>query len=190
MKEFKYLGAMLCEGGESSRDVQERVKAGWRKWGEVSAVMNDKRMGMRLKAKVYRLVVQPVLTYGAECWALNKRDEKRLEVTEMNMLRRMLGVTRRDKLRNEEVRERTGMQENIVIVERSKIRWYGHVRKGERDVVRRAMDCPVMGKRQPRRWKDWVEVRMKELGVGSEDVLDRKRWRGIVAADPSGEGRG
>ena len=198
MKEFKYLGAMLCEGGGSSRDVQERVKAGWRKWGEVSAVMNDKRMGMRLKANVYRLVVRPVLTYGAERWALNKRDEKkkRLEVTEMNMLRRMLGVTRRDRLRNEEVRERTGMQENIVkVVERSKMRWYGHVvRKGEKDVVRRAMDCPVMRKRnrgrQPRRWKDWVEARMKELGVGREDALDRKRWRGIVAADPSGEGRG
>ena len=168
---FKYLGAMLCEGGGSSRDVQERVKAGWRKWGEVSAVMNDKRMGMRLKAKVYRLVVQPVLTYGTECWALNKRDEKRLEVTQMNMLRRMLGVTRRDRLRNEEVRERTAMQENIVkVVERSKMRWYGHV-------VRRAMDCPVMGKRnrgrQLRRWKDWVEARMKEL-VWEEKM----RWTG------------
>ena len=64
---------MLFKGGESSRDMQERVKAGWRKWGEISAVMNDKRMGMRLKAKVYQLVVQPVLTYGTECWALNKR---------------------------------------------------------------------------------------------------------------------
>ena len=31
VKEFKYLGAMLCEGRGSSRDVQERVKAGWRK---------------------------------------------------------------------------------------------------------------------------------------------------------------
>ena len=55
----------------------------------------------------------------------------------MSMLRRMLGVTRRDRLRNEEVRKKTGIQENIMkVVERSKIRWYGHVvRKGERDVV-------------------------------------------------------
>ena len=29
VKEFKYLDAMLCGGGGSSRDVQERVKAGW-----------------------------------------------------------------------------------------------------------------------------------------------------------------
>ena len=62
-------------------------------------MMNDKRMGMRLKAKVCQTVVRAVLTYGAQCWALNKRDERRLEVTEMNVLRRMLGVTRRDRQR-------------------------------------------------------------------------------------------
>ena len=31
VKEFKYLGTVLCEGGGSSRDVQGKVKAGWRK---------------------------------------------------------------------------------------------------------------------------------------------------------------
>ena len=41
--------------------------------GEVSAVMKDKRMGMRLKAKVYQTAVHPVLSYGAQCWALNKK---------------------------------------------------------------------------------------------------------------------
>ena len=143
-------GTVLCEGGGSSRDVQERVKAGWRKWGEANAVMKDKRMGMRLKIKVYQTVVRPALTYGAQCWALNKRDERRLEVTEMNMLRVL-----RDRLRNK-VRERTGVQENIVkVVERSKMRWYGHVvRKGERNVVRRAMDWPVMGKRKRKAAKE------------------------------------
>ena len=69
-------------------------------------MMKDKRMRMRLKAKIYQTVVRPVLTYGAQCWALNKRGEGRLEVTEMNMLRRMLGVTRRNRLRNKEARER------------------------------------------------------------------------------------
>ena len=58
---------MLCEGGGSSRDVKERVKAGWRKWGEISAVMKDKRIGMRLKTKAYQTIVRPVLTYGAQC---------------------------------------------------------------------------------------------------------------------------
>ena len=48
------------------------------------------------------------------------------------MLRRMLGVTMRDRLRNKEARERTGVQENTVkVVKRSKMRWYGHVVSGE-----------------------------------------------------------
>ena len=73
MREFKYLGTVLCEGGGSGRDIQERVKAGWRKWGEVSAVMKDKRMGMRLKAKAYQTVVRPVLTYVAQCWGIKQK---------------------------------------------------------------------------------------------------------------------
>ena len=94
------------------------------------------------------------------------------------------------------MRERTGVQENIVkVVERSKMRWYGYVvRKGEKDVVRRAMDYPVMRKRnrgrQPRRWRDEVKTRLKEWGAKRGDALDRKSWRGIVAADSFGEVRG
>ena len=92
------------------------------------------------------------------------------------------------------MRERTEVQENIVkVVERSKMRWYGYVvRKGERDVVRRAMDCPVMGKRNrgAKEMEGWGGNKIEGVGVRREDALYRKRWRGIVAADPSEEGRG
>ena len=51
-------------------------------------------------------------------------------------------------------------------------------RKGERDVVRGAMYCPVMGKRnrgrQPRRWRDGEETRLKEWDVRREEALDKK----------------
>ena len=64
---------------EEAVGTYKRVKSGWRKWGEVSAVMKDKRMAMRLKAKIYQTVVRPVLTYGTQCWALNKemREDQR-----------------------------------------------------------------------------------------------------------------
>ena len=74
------------------------------------------------------------------------------------------------------MKARTGVQENIVeVVKRSRMRWYGHVvRKGERDVVRRAMDCPVIRKRnrgrQPRRWRDGVGKRLKEWCVRRENA--------------------
>ena len=62
---------------------------------------------MRLKAKIYTTMVRPVMTYGSECWGLKEKDERKLNTTEMRMLRMMLGVTLKDRLRNEEVRRRT-----------------------------------------------------------------------------------
>ena len=52
----------------------------------------------------YRLlrvsVIRPAMIYGAETWDTTKRQEKRIEVTEMRMLRWMCGVTRKDNIRN------------------------------------------------------------------------------------------
>ena len=44
------------------------------------------------------------LLYVAEKWVTTKRQETRIEVNEMRMLRWMCGVTRKDKIRNEHTR--------------------------------------------------------------------------------------
>ena len=43
--------------------------------------------------------------YGAETWAVTKAQERKLEVAKMIMLRWMCGLTRRDRVRNERIRE-------------------------------------------------------------------------------------
>ena len=63
VEDLRYLGSVICESGRCEKDVQARVSASWMKWKEVSAVMNDRRMLIRLKAKVYRTVVRPVTIY-------------------------------------------------------------------------------------------------------------------------------
>ena len=103
----------------------------------------------------------------------------------------MLGVTLKDKLRNEEVRRRTTVTTCVVtIVERSKLRWYGHLlRKDEEEVVRKVWEEPIKGKikrgRQLKRWKDGLRERLWKPGLKEQDDQDRKKWRrGIVATDP------
>ena len=191
MKSFKYLESLINNKGGCDKEVQARVSASWMKWREVKTVLNDKRMPMRLKAKIYATMVRPVMTYGSECWGLKKKDERKLNTTEMRMLRMMLGVSLRDKLKNEEVRRRTTVTTSVVtIVERSKLRWYGHLlRKNEEEVVRQAWEEPIKGKRsrgrQLKRWKDKLRERLEELGLKEQDAQDKQKWRrGIVATDP------
>ena len=104
VKEYRYLGTYVEEGGELDGEVERKVQAGWCKWREASGVLCDRRVPLRLKGKYYSTVVRPAMTYSSECLAIKKTHEQKLRVAEMKMLRMMCGVTRKDRLRNEYMR--------------------------------------------------------------------------------------
>ena len=48
-------------------------------------------------------LIRLVLLYRAECWTVGKNEEKIREKTEMRMLRRIKGVTLREKVKRVEI---------------------------------------------------------------------------------------
>ena len=66
------------------------------------------------------------MTYASECWALRKDQERRLQVAEMRMLRMMMGITRKDRCRNDLVRESLGVPDIGDKMVENRMRWYGH----------------------------------------------------------------
>ena len=48
VKVFKYLGSMFAAEGGSDTDVNNIMKVAWAKWREVSGVMCDKKMPIKL----------------------------------------------------------------------------------------------------------------------------------------------
>ena len=72
VKTFKYLGSTLVYDGELEAEVTHRVQSGWKNWKRVSGVLNDRKMSMKIKGKVYRTVVRPALMYMAETWHRRK----------------------------------------------------------------------------------------------------------------------
>ena len=67
---------------------------------------SHRQMPMRLKAQVYKTMVRPVILYGAETWAVKEEHVKKLEVAEMKCLRAIRGVTTRERMRNEDIRQK------------------------------------------------------------------------------------
>ena len=102
---FKYLGSIFGSNGGAERDINNRVKLAWVKWKQLTGVLCDKKVPIKLKDKVYKTVIKPTMTYGAERWAVRKKDENRLHVAEMRMLRWIRGKTRKDHVRNQIIQE-------------------------------------------------------------------------------------
>ena len=70
-----------------------RVRAGWKKFKELSGVLCAKDWPLILKGRVYRTCMRTVATYGSETWALKKDDKAVLKRVERAMIRRICGVS-------------------------------------------------------------------------------------------------
>jgi len=76
----------IQQKGDINEDINQRIKAGWINWKYASGVLCDKRMPVRLKGKVYHMVVRPAVLYGAKCWPIKKTQVQKLMVVEMRMI--------------------------------------------------------------------------------------------------------
>ena len=104
--EFRYLGSTVQADGDSEIEVAKRIAAGWNSWRKVSGVLCDQKAPLSVKGKLHKVVVRPAMLHSTEILAVTQRMEKKLEVAEMRMLRFECGITRLDKVKNEEVRSK------------------------------------------------------------------------------------
>ena len=70
----------------------------------------------------------PILSYSAKTLVLIKKDKSRVQAAEMRILRSIEGKTRRDRIRNTEIRERLGIRSLQEYIEQQLLQWFGHVK--------------------------------------------------------------
>ena len=111
------------------------MQAGWNGWRKVSGVICDRRLPARVKGKVYSSVVRPAMVYGLDTVAVTKKQVEEMEVAEMKMLRFAMGVTRKDKIRNECIRGTIKVERLGIKMREDRLRWYGHVMRRDQEYV-------------------------------------------------------
>ena len=116
---------------------------------KVSGVICDRRLPARVKGKVYSSVVRPTMVYGLETVVVTKKQVEEMEVAEMKMLRFAMGVTRKDKIRNEYIRSTVKIERLEMKMREGRLRWYGHViRRDQEYVARRVIEMELPEKRK------------------------------------------
>ncbi|KAG2582613.1 hypothetical protein PVAP13_6KG188412 [Panicum virgatum] len=155
---FWYLGSVLQKDGNIDEDVRHRISASWLKWRQASSILCDKRVLQKLKDKFYRTAIRPAMLYGAGCWPTKRRHVQQLSVAEMRMLRWFCGHARRDRVRNEVIRDMIGAPVRNRVLERV-------------DNVKRGRGRPKLT------WDESVKRDLKDWNISKEIALDRSAWR-------------
>jgi hypothetical protein len=128
----------------------------------------------KLKIKVYKTVILPVVLYGCETWSLILREEHRLRVFENRVLRRIFGPKREDvswrKLHNDELHGLYSSPNIVRLIKSRRMRWAGHVaRMGKGRGAYGVLVGRPEGKRplrRPRhRWEDNIKLDLRETGI-------------------------
>ena len=76
---------------------------------EVSNVICERRISLKVRGTLYKSYVRSALAFG-KCWALKMKDERKMKTIGMRMLQMICGKTLKDKINNEKIREMTGAE--------------------------------------------------------------------------------
>jgi hypothetical protein len=114
--------------------------------------------------------LSPILSFASETWVLNKKYKSKIQTLEMRFLRKVVGKTRRDKIRNETIRRNLVVPPLQIKIEESQLRWKGHVlRMGEERIARKVFEAKVQGRRpvgRPRQtWEEQLSIVMAGRGI-------------------------
>ena len=95
----------------------------------------------------------------------------------MKFLRNMAGKTKRHKIRNEEIRKMTEMEDLGEVNQQKRLRWFGHVKRmGETRIPKQALDLEIGGKRPRMRWEDKIKEDVKRRTENAAEVYEEEWW--------------
>ena len=130
VQQFKYLGTQVTEDAKSEVELNSRIGAAKTKFSIMSTILTSKQLSIALKVRVLGCYVFSVFSYGSEAWTLTKTMEEKINAFEMWCLRRMGGVSWKDRKTNDEVLQMMKTERNLLkTIKQRKLRYFGHVKR-------------------------------------------------------------
>ena len=117
--------------------------------GALKSMMNNRGLGINAKKCLYEGVIVPTALYVSEACGMRSAERKKVNVLEMKCLRSLVGVSGMDRVRNENVSRRAGIERELVSrADQRVLRWFRHVeRMDEYRMARRVLMADERGGR-------------------------------------------
>ena len=172
----------------SKPEILSRIAQTTAALSRLKIIWRDKNISLASKVKLMRTLILSTFLYACESWTSTAEIERRIQALEMRCYRRLLNISSKDHVTNEEVRNRIqnaiGVHDDLLTMVKKR-KWYGHISRSS-GMAKTVLQGTVKGARRRGRQKKRWEDNIKEwMGMGFGDSLraaeDREGWKGIVA---------
>lgn len=187
---YTYLGTIIEDTGKQEANINERIDKSNKLYFTINKTfINKKEINQKTKLKIYKTIFRPILTYASESWVLDTRTKSRLEAVEMKYLRRVKGITLRDHIRSQQIREELDIQPLTNFIQKKQLSWWGHLQRlDENRAVKKVWEAKVLNKRKRGRpqttWDHTIAETLNRKGITWKEAQtktkDRKQWRNFV----------
>ncbi|WP_419651063.1 hypothetical protein, partial [Thiolapillus sp.] len=156
-----HLGSVITDEG-SKPEILSRIAQTTAALTRLKPVWIDKSISLSSKIRLMRSLVTFIVLYACESWTLTAEIQRRIQAMEMKCYRKILHISHKDHVTNEEVRAKIqqaiGPHEDLLtIVKRRKLQWYGHVSRLS-GLAKTILQGTVKGgRRQGRQRKRWED---------------------------------
>ena len=189
---FRYLCSVITD--ESSKpDTLSRIAQTTAALTRLKPVSNDMSISLCSKIRLVRSLVTSIFLCVCESWTLTAELQRRIQAMEMRCHRRILRISYKDHVTNEEVpakiQQAIGPHKDLLtIVQKRKLQWYAHVSRSS-GLVKTTLQGTMKEGRRPGRQKKRREDRIRkwtglEFAQSQRAVENRERWRKLVAESP------
>ena len=185
VKEFKYLGQTITADAKTETEIRIRTCIAKGRYQELNKILSNKKISQKLKLRLINCFIMSVFTYGCETWTINKDIENKINAFEMWILRKVANVKWSDKITNEDVLLRLGVELSLLkTIQSRKLSYFGHIKR-HHSIKKEILEGKVNGKRgrgrPPRRWEDDVEAWTRmDLSTCTRALENRDYWRVVT----------
>ena len=103
VRSFKYPGAIVSDEG-SKPELLSRIAQTTAAVTKLKVIWNDKNIAINSKIRLMRSLAMSIFLYACETWTITADIERRIHALEMRCFRKLLGISYRDHITNEEVK--------------------------------------------------------------------------------------
>ena len=128
---FKYLGSVITD--ECSKpDILSMIAQTTAALTRLKPVWTDRSISLSSKIRLMCFLVTSIFLYACKSWTLTAELQRRIQAMEMRCYRKILHISYKDHVNNEEVRAKIQQairphEDLLTIVKRRKLQCYGHV---------------------------------------------------------------